>query len=93
MVVVFVWDNFFVLEENFCKLFEGSNFLGFGVSCVVVLWVFIGWYVLIFLFFFVMILNFDCGKLGLILLLLIEKFCFFICLCFFFFMFFLYGYY
>lgn len=47
--VVFVWDNPLVLEENFRKPFEGSNFSGFGVSCVAALWAFTGWGDLVFL--------------------------------------------
>jgi len=39
----FVWGNPHVLEENMRKPFEGSNFSGFGGSCVAALWAFTGW--------------------------------------------------
>lgn len=42
--VYFVWGNPHVVEGNFRKPFEGSNFSGFGASCIAALWAFSGWY-------------------------------------------------
>lgn len=41
--VGFVWGNPHVLENNLHKPFKGSDFSGFGVSCVAALWAFSGW--------------------------------------------------
>jgi amino acid transporter len=45
----FVWGNPHVVEENFHKPFERSNFSGFGASCIAALWAFSGWGDLVFL--------------------------------------------
>jgi hypothetical protein len=41
--VGFVWGNPHVLERNMHEPFKGSDFSGFGVSCVAALWAFSGW--------------------------------------------------
>ncbi|KAG0563253.1 hypothetical protein KC19_8G016100 [Ceratodon purpureus] len=47
--ISFVWDDSHVLKKNMHKPFKGSDFSGFGVSCVAAMWAFSGWGDLVFL--------------------------------------------